>query len=109
MAAGPATAESSMEARIARLESDVGHLRSDVTEIKVDVRNLRDRIDGSTAQLSAKIEHLAEQTNTRFEGVFDKMGEIKTSIAATRTWTLTILVTLAAAMFGTMARGFGWI
>jgi septal ring factor EnvC (AmiA/AmiB activator) len=46
MAAGPATAESSMEARIARLESDVGHLRSDVTEIKVDVRSLRDRIDG---------------------------------------------------------------
>ena len=81
--------------RIARLESDVGHLRSDVTELKVDLRSLRD-------QLNSRIDRLAEQANHRFDGLGD-------SIASTLTWTLTALMTFAAMMFGTMARGFGWI
>ena len=45
LAAGPASAERPMEARIARLESDVAHLRTDVADIKVDVRALRDKMD----------------------------------------------------------------
>ena len=120
MAAGPATAESSMEARIARLESDVGHLRSDVTEIKVDVRSLRDRMDAmgvqltakiesSSAQLNAKLDHFADQTNNRFDDVYRKFDDLKASIAGIKTWTLTMHIALAAALFGTMARGFGWI
>ena len=51
--------------------------------------------------------------NEKFEGKFEAMNEqfadLKAYDEATRTWTLTLLVTLAAAMFGTMARGFGWI
>jgi outer membrane murein-binding lipoprotein Lpp len=35
----------SVEARIARLESDVSHLRTDVADIKTDLRSLRDRMD----------------------------------------------------------------
>jgi hypothetical protein len=91
-----------MEARIARLESDIGHPRSDVTEVKVDLRSLRD-------QLSSRIDRLAEQTNHRFDSVIAKIDGLGDTVASTRTWTLTVLVTFAALVFGTMARGFGWI
>jgi hypothetical protein len=91
MAAGPASAESSMEARIARLESDVAHLRTDVADIKVDVRSLRDRMDT-----------LGTQLNTKIDG-------LKDSLATTTVWALLLFIALAGAMLGTMARGFGWI
>jgi hypothetical protein len=84
MAAGPASAEDSMEARIARLESDVAHLRTDVADIKVDVRSLRDKMDDMYTKLSEKID-------------------------SAKVWALTAYVALTAVMFGTMARGFGWI
>ena len=80
-----------MEARIARIESDVAHLRTDVADIKVDVRSLRDKMDA-----------MAE----RFDAKFDAL---KDSIAAAKVWALVLYIALAAAMFGTMARGFGWI
>jgi hypothetical protein len=69
-----------MEARIARLESDVAHLRSDVAEIKLDVRSLRDKVD-----------------------------DIKDAIASAKVWALLLYIALAGAMFGTLARSFGWI
>jgi hypothetical protein len=69
-----------MEARIARLEFDVAHIRSDVVELKTDVRSLRDKLD--------------------------KLGE---SIASAKLWALMLYVALAGALFGVLARGFGWI
>jgi hypothetical protein len=102
MASETVAAESPMEARIARLESDIGHLRSDVTEVKVDLRSLRD-------QLSSRIDRLAEQTNNRFDGVIAKVDDVGDSVTSTRVWTLTVLVTFAALVFGAMAHGFGWI
>lgn len=69
-----------MEARIARLESDMAHVRSDVAELKTDLRSLRDRID-----------RLVE------------------SLAAARIWALVLYIALAGGLFGTLARGFGWI
>lgn len=102
MASETVAADSPMEARIARLESDIGHLRSDVTEVKVDLRSLRD-------QLNSRIDRLAEQTNNRFDGAIAKIDDLGDSVASARTWTLTVLVTYAALVFGTMARGFGWI
>jgi len=74
----------SMEARIARLEADIAHLRSDVTDIKEDVRSLRDRMEA------------------RFDLVL-------AAIASAKVWALLLYLALAAGMFGTMARGFGWI
>jgi hypothetical protein len=79
-----ASAEGAMEARIARLESDVGHLRTDVADIKIDLRSLRDKVDALGAQLNAKID-------------------------SAKVWALLLYVALAAAMLGTMARGFGWL
>ena len=72
--------EEPMEARIARLEADVAHVRTDVADIKVDVRMLR-----------------------------DKMDTLKDSITAAQVWALVLYIALAGGMFGTMARGFGWI
>ncbi|HEY5569175.1 MAG TPA: hypothetical protein VIM81_18270 [Gammaproteobacteria bacterium] len=71
-----------MEARIARLESDVAHLRTDMADVKVD---------GSEQRLDAKIE---------------KLGD---SLSAAKVWALALYIALAAAMLGTMARGFEWI
>ena len=80
MAAGTASAESPMEARIDRLESDVAHLRTDVADIKVDVRSLRDKLDA-----------------------------IKDSIAKAQIWALILYVALAAGLLSVLGRGFGWI
>ena len=69
-----------MEARIARLESDMAHVRSDVAELKTDLRALRDRID------------------RLFE-----------SLASAKIWALVLYIALAGGLFGTLARGFGWL
>jgi hypothetical protein len=69
-----------MEARVARLESDVAHVRSDVAELKTDLRSVRDRID-----------RLVE------------------SLAAAKIWALVLYIALAGGLFGTLARGFGWL
>lgn len=69
-----------MEARIARLESDVAHLRTDVADIKLDVRSLRDKLDA-----------------------------VRDSIAKAQLSALLLYIALAAGVFSTMARGFGWI
>jgi hypothetical protein len=60
-------------------------------------------------QLSSRIDRLAEQTNHRFDSVIAKIDGLGDTVASTRTWALTIPVTFAALVFGTMARGFGWI
>ena len=69
-----------MEARIARLESDIAHMRSDIAELRTDFRSLRDRID-----------RLVE------------------SVAAAKIWALVLYIALAGGLFGTLARGFGWL
>ena len=101
-----APSESSMEARIARLESDVSHLRTDVSDIKVDLRSLRDKIDDMntrlTHQMNSRFEGLAQEMNSRFEAV-------NASIASARIWALSLYIALAAVNLGTLARGFGWI
>jgi hypothetical protein len=59
---------------------------------------LSERID----QLSAKDDSLAERMNV----VADRLTA---KIDSAMTLALTLYVALAAAMFGTMARAFGWI
>ena len=73
-----------MEARIARLESDVAHLRADVADIKTDLRSLRDKVD-------------------------TKLDALTQAISRAQIWALMLYIALAAGMFGTLARGFGWI
>jgi len=76
--------ETPMEARIARLEADIAHLRGDVGDLKDDVRSLRDRMEV-------------------------KLDAVTAAISSAKVWALLLYIALATAMFGTMARGFGWI
>jgi len=120
-----------MEARIARLESDVAHLRTDVADIKVDLRSLRDKtdtiyvklvenvdgaenrldskIESSTVRLNDKIESSTARLDGRINTLDEKFDRLKDSIASAKVWALALYIALAAAMLGTMARGFGWI
>jgi hypothetical protein len=80
-----------MEARIARLESDVAHIRSDVGDLKADLRSLRDKMDARFERVDARIDALAE------------------SLASAKGWALVLYIALAGGLFGTLARGFGWL
>ena len=102
MAAGPVAAESSMEARIARVESDITHLLSDVSDIKADVRGLRDRIDAVANQLNGKIDNVASQLNAKFD-------DLRDAFAAAKIWALFLYIVLAGINLGALARGLGWI
>ena len=58
----------------------MAHVRSDVAELKTDLRSVRDKID-----------RLVE------------------SLAAAKIWALVLYIALAGGLFGTLARGFGWL
>lgn len=75
-----ADAEAEMEARIAGLESDVAHIRTDMAEVKTDIRRLDAKLDA-----------------------------VKDAIASTKVWGLALHIALAGGLFGTLARGFGWL
>lgn len=102
MESGSASADSPMEARIARLESDVSHLRTDVGDIKVDLRALRDKVDGVETSLRGEIKGLEKSLRGEIMGLKDE-------ISSAKTWGVMLYVTLAGMMLSVMARGFGWI
>jgi hypothetical protein len=87
-----------MEARIARLESDVAHIRSDLGDVKADVRSLRGALDS-----------LRDKMDERFAVVDAKIDGVKDSLASAKVWALVLYLALAGSLFGTLARGFGWI
>jgi hypothetical protein len=91
-----------MEARIARLESDVGHIRADLADVKSDLRGLRDRVDVMTMKLSERVEAVNAQIGARIDGLRDEIHSAKI-------WAVLLYLALAAGMYATMARGFGWI
>jgi chromosome segregation ATPase len=80
-----------MEARIARLESDVGHIRSDLADVKTDLRSLRDKVDA------------------KFDAVNGRIDGLTNAVASAKIWALVLYIALAGSLFGTLARGFGWI
>lgn len=91
-------AEAEMEARIARLESDVAHIRTDMADVKIDIRRLDVKIDNVNAVLAGKIDDLK-----------DALIAVKDEIASAKIWALVLYTALAGGLFGTMARGFGWL
>jgi hypothetical protein len=86
-----AVEDSDMEPRIARLEADVAHLRSDMADVKSDLRTLRDRVDALGADLN------------------NQFAILKDEIHSAKVWALLLYFALAAGMYATMARGFGWL
>jgi predicted nuclease with TOPRIM domain len=120
MGAEQASVETSMEARIARLESDVVHLRTDVADIKVDVRSLRDKMDSMQTKLldkfdgvNAKVDGVEQRLDVKigdFRSQLDaKLDKLADSLTKAQIRSFGLYAALTAAMLGTMARGFGWI
>jgi septal ring factor EnvC (AmiA/AmiB activator) len=103
------SADSPMEARIARLESDVSHLRSDVGEIKVDLRALRDKIDDGNARLSDKMDQVDVRLSGRMDRFDAKFDSLRQEIHFVRVWGLGLYIAVAGVMLTVMGRGFGWI
>ena len=91
-----------MEARIARLESDVGHIGSDLTEVKQDVRDLRARVDQRFDEARDRLDALDLRLSNRINAV-------ERSLASAKVWALLLYITLAGAVYGTLARTMGWI
>ena len=71
-------------------------MREGGADVKKDVRDLRDKLDA-----------LRERMDEKLEAVNAALAAITTDIAATKVWALLLYFALAAAMLGTMARGFG--
>jgi hypothetical protein len=69
-----------------------------------------DPMEARIARLESDIGHLrSDVTEVKVRQVITKIDGLGDSVASIRTWTLTVLATFAALVFGTMARGFGWI
>ena len=52
---------------------------------------------------------MTERFDGKLEALRVSIGAVKDSISKATTWALLLYIALAAAMYGTMARGFGWI
>lgn len=91
-----------MEARIARLEADVGHIRTDMADVKTDVRRLDSKIDTVNTALTAKIDQV-------YATLLGRTDDLKDSLASAKVWALVLYIALAGGLFGTLARGFGWL
>jgi predicted nucleic acid-binding Zn-ribbon protein len=97
-----ANSEIGMESRIARLEADVAHIRSDVADVKQDVRALRDRLDEANERNLARMDAM----DVRLSGRIDSLQR---ELATAKVWALLLYITLAGAVYGTLARTMGWI
>jgi hypothetical protein len=87
------------------LESRAGsaaRLDGKCSDIKNDGRALRDRLEHWAASLNAKIDRVSEQLNA-------KVDKLKDEIHSLKTWALLLYFALAAGMYATLARAFGWI
>jgi hypothetical protein len=52
---------------------------------------------------------MTERFDGKLESLKESIGAVKDSISKATTWALLLYIALAAAMYGTMARAFGWI
>ncbi len=81
-----------MEYRVSRLECEVESLRASVA----DIRSLRRETDAASVELRKRIDRLEAQLDAL-------------RVARLNTWILGIAFAVTAALFGTLAHGFGWL
>jgi hypothetical protein len=77
-----------------------------LADIKIDLRSVRDKMDATYTKLSDKIDSRVDGLERRLD---TKIDELAGSLASTARWAVALYVALAAGVFSTMARGFGWI
>jgi chromosome segregation ATPase len=116
-------AEDSMEARIARLESDTAHIQSDVQDIRQDMKGLREetrqlneKIETTRRELIENIDTTREKLEAKLEAKFGevgtKFGELQKAIESInigRVWDRVWLLLSMGTLLAVMARGFKWI
>jgi chromosome segregation ATPase len=99
------------------LTAEVVQLRTDLTAQIGDTRkDLTTRLDTVRKELTADIKGLSAEVGVLRTDMFQRIdlmrGElfaVKSSVAAAKVWTLTLQLTIAAALLGVMAHGFKWI
>ena len=60
-------------------------------------------------RLNSKIDAMDERLSGRMDAMDVRFNHLDATIANAKVWALTLYIALAAGMFGTMARGFGWV
>ena len=73
MAAVVKMTETTLDARVARLESDVSFIRTDVADIKAGLNQMRDKMDDGFKEVRSQIAALRKETHAEFGSV---RGEI---------------------------------
>jgi uncharacterized protein YydD (DUF2326 family) len=130
--------ETSMEARVARLEEKTDHIQSDVAEIKADLRKMDAKFDGKIDELKKDVSALRVEMKDSFTKVQGEMkdsfakiqgemkdsfaklqGEMKDSFSALqgqigkinvgRALDKVWMLLMLGAILGVMAHGFKWI
>jgi peptidoglycan hydrolase CwlO-like protein len=97
--------EVSVEARIARLESDTAHIQSDVHDIRQDMKGLRQEMK----ELVEKVDITRKEIEAKFDAKFGELQKAIESINVGRAWDRVWLLTSMGALLVVMARGFKWI
>jgi predicted nucleic acid-binding Zn-ribbon protein len=132
------TPETSVEERLARLETHLEHIQTDIADTKIDIRRLNDKVDGLEQRLlgkmdgldqklSRKIESLDQKTSEKIEGLDRKLLGKVDSLDQKMSGKIDMLVQavgdlkvgrmtdrvwwllMSAAQLGVLAKAFKWI
>jgi hypothetical protein len=66
-------------------------------------------ISGMKDSLATDVSSMKVSMATDISGMKESISGLKVSIAAAKVWALVLYFALAAGIFGTLARAFGWI
>lgn len=78
---------------------------------RMDAMNtsLTQRMDAMNATLTQRMDAMNAAMNERFEKVNAKIADLAGSLASAKVWALVLYITLAGAVYGTLARAMGWL
>ena len=80
------------------------HAKFDTVDKKIEV--LGARLSAKDESLESKIDAVGLRLDQKIDARFDAL---RTELTSMRNWALGLYIALAAGMFATFARGFGWI
>jgi predicted RNase H-like nuclease (RuvC/YqgF family) len=95
-----------MDAKFDRLDT---RLDKSVEQMDAKFDGLDAKLDKSVEQLDSKIDRLDTKLDKSVEQLSVRIDAVKDALGSAKVWALMLYFTLAAGVFGTMARAFGWI
>jgi chromosome segregation ATPase len=94
----------------ARIDQVRDELNAKIDQVRGE---LRAKIDRVNAELGAKIDDVWKELDAKIESVAARLdariGRLQEAFNAAMMWAILLYVALAAGMYATMARGFGWL